>query len=160
MIIVSDKESHLPLIGVTVSILADSASSLGTNTDQDGKYKIGNVPLGRQKIHFRYLGYSEVIMDNVIFTSGKDVVLDVEMSEQPSLLGAVVVRSRKSGEVANDMAVVGGREFSVEETNRFAGSRGDPPRMVSSLAGVQGADDSRNDIIIRGKYTTRFNLEA
>ncbi|HUR31790.1 MAG TPA: TonB-dependent receptor [Saprospiraceae bacterium] len=148
--IVYDKESHLPLIGVSVSIQSDSITANGTNTDVDGNYKIGNVSLGRQNIHFTYLGYTEVIMDNIIFTSGKDVVLDVEMSEQPSLLGEVVVRSRKSGEVANEMAVVGGREFSVEETNRYAGSRGEPSRMVQSLAGVQGADDSRNDIVIRG----------
>src|SRR6185295_630579 len=32
----------------------------------------------------------------------------------------------------------------------YAGSRGDPARMASNFAGVQGADDSRNDIIIRG----------
>lgn len=48
------------------------------------------------------------------------------------------------------MAVVSVRTFSVEETDRYAGSRGDPARMASNFAGVQGADDSRNDIVVRG----------
>ncbi|MBK9456946.1 MAG: hypothetical protein IPO24_15865 [Bacteroidetes bacterium] len=53
-------------------------------------------------------------------------------------------------EVNNEMAVVSVRTFSVEETDRYAGSRGDPARMASNFAGVQGADDSRNDIVVRG----------
>src|SRR5690554_2792277 len=48
------------------------------------------------------------------------------------------------------MALISARQFSVEETNRYAGSRGDPARMASNFAGVQGADDSRNDIVVRG----------
>ena len=53
-------------------------------------------------------------------------------------------------EVNNEMAIISAQQFSVEETERYAGSRGDPARMVSNFAGVQGADDSRNDIIVRG----------
>jgi hypothetical protein len=48
------------------------------------------------------------------------------------------------------MATVSAREFTVDETMRYAGSRGDPARTASNFAGVQGADDSRNDIVIRG----------
>ena len=48
------------------------------------------------------------------------------------------------------MSVTGARTFSTEETFRFAGSLGDPARMVRSFAGVIPANDSRNDIIIRG----------
>lgn len=51
---------------------------------------------------------------------------------------------------ANNMATVSARSFSVEETNRFAGTLGDPSRMVATYAGVATVDDSRNDIIIRG----------
>ena len=50
----------------------------------------------------------------------------------------------------NEMATVSARAFTVEETDRYAGSRGDPARMASNFAGVQGADDSRNDIVVRG----------
>jgi hypothetical protein len=62
----------------------------------------------------------------------------------------VVIVVKKKGEVNNDMSTVSSTSFSVEETNRFAGSRGDPARMMSNYAGAQGSDDSRNDIVIRG----------
>jgi hypothetical protein len=48
------------------------------------------------------------------------------------------------------MAVLSAQQFSVEETNRYPGSRMDPARMASNFAGVNGADDSRNDIVVRG----------
>ncbi|NLS98907.1 MAG: TonB-dependent receptor, partial [Bacteroidales bacterium] len=50
----------------------------------------------------------------------------------------------------NKLTVTGARTFSTEETFRFAGSLGDPARMVRSFPGVIPANDSRNDIIIRG----------
>jgi outer membrane receptor protein involved in Fe transport len=40
--------------------------------------------------------------------------------------------------------------FSVDETNRYAGSLNDPARMAQNFAGVQANGDTRNDIIIRG----------
>ena len=57
---------------------------------------------------------------------------------------------RKKGEVINEMATVSSQSFTVEEANRYAGSRGDPARMMSNFAGAQGTDDSRNDLVIRG----------
>ncbi len=89
-------------------------------------------------------------MDNVIVNSGKEVILNIEMEESTALLEEVVIYAQRNGEVRNEMATVSARQFSVAETNRYAGSRGDPGRMASNFAGVQGADDSRNDIIVRG----------
>ena len=48
------------------------------------------------------------------------------------------------------MATVSSRTFTVDETRRYAGSRGDVARMASNYAGVQVANDNRNDIVIRG----------
>ena len=50
----------------------------------------------------------------------------------------------------NKMSTVSSRVFSSEEAGRYAGSRNDPARMAANFAGVSGANDSRNDIIIRG----------
>jgi len=54
----------------------------------------------------------------------------------------------------NELAMVSSRGFDMEETNRYAGSRNDPARMAQNFAGVSGANDSRNDIIIRGNSPT------
>jgi len=42
----------------------------------------------------------------------------------------------------------------MEEANRYAGSLGDVARMAQNFAGVSGASDDRNDIIVRGNSPT------
>ena len=50
------------------------------------------------------------------------------------------------------MSSVSSRTISVEEAGKFAGTLNNPARMVQNYAGVSGASDDRNDIIIRGNY--------
>ncbi|MBL7997665.1 MAG: TonB-dependent receptor, partial [Candidatus Kapabacteria bacterium] len=50
----------------------------------------------------------------------------------------------------NDLVTVSGRSFNTEDTKKYAGSLGDPSRMAQNFAGVSAANDSRNDIIVRG----------
>ena len=149
-----DKESQFPLIGVNVIINPDTEQSKGTTTDIDGSFRLEQVPVGRHNISFSYLGYEEVFLQNIEVNSGKEVILNLEMEEAMVQMEEVIIVARRNGEVANEMATVSAREFSVQETNRYAGSRGEPARMASNFAGVQGADDSRNDVVIRGNTPT------
>jgi hypothetical protein len=151
---VVDQESKFPLLGVNVTIPMSDGSVIGSATDMDGNFRIENVPVGRQRIIFSYLGYQDFELPDIIVSSGKEVVLHIELEEKVNVLDEVIVTAKKSGEPINEMATVSAREFSVQETNRYAGSRGEPARMASNFAGVQGADDSRNDIIIRGNSPT------
>ncbi len=50
--------------------------------------------------------------------------------------------------------LVSARSFTIEETERYAGSLGDPSRMASNYAGVSMVSDQRNDIVIRGNSPT------
>lgn len=148
--IITDKETHFPLEGVMVMIFADTTTAEGIYTEADGVFRFENIPIGRYQLQFDLIGYSPISMSNVSVTSGKEVVLNVEMEGAAVQTKEVVIRASKNGDPLNEMAVGSARSFSVEETDRYAGSRGDPSRMASNFAGVQGADDSRNDIVIRG----------
>jgi ethanolamine utilization microcompartment shell protein EutS len=147
---VVDKESKFPLTGVAVMLPDLPGGAQGSSTDAQGKFVLEKVPLGRHRIVLRYLGYKELQLNNIIVDAGKEVVLQLEMEEAMQQLGEVVIAATRNGEVANEMALASARQFSVEETDRYAGSRGEPSRMAANFAGVQGADDSRNDIVIRG----------
>jgi len=144
---VYDKESKTPLIGVAV-IQNDKANSAGTVTDDQGQYILQNVPVGKVSITVSYVGYQSITLSNVLVTSAKEVLLNIEMEESANKMLEVEVKAKK--EHINEMALVSAKTFDVQETERYAGSRADPARMASNFAGVQGADDSRNDIIIRG----------
>ena len=82
--------------------------------------------------------------------SGKELIINMPLIELVTDQEEVVVHARKQGMVINEMALISAQQFSVEESNRYPGSRMDPARMASNFAGVQGSDDSRNDIVIRG----------
>jgi hypothetical protein len=144
---VADKESKMPLVGVSVEIM-DLTPHLGAVTDINGNFQIGNVPVGKHTVLVSYVGYQSASLNDVLVTSAKEVVLQPELEEQAVKMNEVVVARKR--EHINDMALISTRTFDVQETERYAGSRSDPARMASNFAGVQGGDDSRNDIIIRG----------
>jgi len=156
-----DKESNFPLIGVNVSLDSPDGTQHGTTTELDGTFRFDEVSLGRHSFQCSYIGYEPVILSDIILDAGKETILNIPMEEAFVQMEEVVISARRNGEVANEMATVSAREFSVEETNRYAGSRGEPARMASNFAGVQGGDDSRNDVFLKNSdfYTGAFPSE-
>jgi hypothetical protein len=147
---VLDKQSGEPLIGATV-VLLNSEPLLGTSTDANGQFRLANVPIGRQSLRITYLGYKEAVIPDIVLNSGKEMVLNIGLEENVVSAKEVIVSAGKEKDKPlNDMATVSSRVFTIEETNRYAGSLNDPSRMASNFAGVVGANDQRNDIIIRG----------
>ena len=149
---VIDKENLMPLIGAEIAILTTVPIS-GTITGVDGHFKIENVPVGRHDLRINYLGYETMGIPNLLVTSGKEIVLNLEMLESAVQLevATVIAAQDKSGTL-NEMATVSARSFSVEETSRYAGSFYDPARMATNYAGVNvgSSDDLTNEIVVRG----------
>jgi hypothetical protein len=147
---VLDKESHYPLTGVNVGVYQDTIYIKGSVTNLDGYYRLDSIDVGRYTLRFTYVGYERINLPNIVLSSGKETILNIEMTESAVTLKSTVVKSGGGFETINDMAVVSARNFTAEETERYAGSRQDPARMALNFAGAQATDDSRNDIIVRG----------
>lgn len=148
--VIIDKSSKTPLIGANVLVL-NSENSLGSSTDLDGNFKIQEVPVGRISLKITYIGYHDLVLQNLNLTSGKELFLNLEMEEKVIMGKEVVIKANANkGESQNKMTTVSTRGFTVEETQRYAGSRNDVGRMAANFAGVNGTDDARNDIIVRG----------
>lgn len=144
-----DQNAQIPLIGATV-VLYETSPPIGTITDEYGNFKIEDVPVGRCALNVSYVGYKPKALYNLLLKSGKELVLNIELEENIEELEEVVIKANGGKEKpTNDMALISTRSFSVEETERYAGSWGDPARMASNFAGVSSAGDQRNDIIIR-----------
>ncbi len=148
--VIIDKQTQQTLVGATVK-LQDSGSVEVAVTDINGEFILNNVPIGRRNFVINYTGYLPVYLQNVVVVKGKQTMLNVELQESVVDLGNVVVSATdKNGVTKNEMATVSVHSFSIEETERYAGSLGDPARMVANYAGVMSVNDQRNDIIIRG----------
>lgn len=151
---VVDQESKMSIIGATVVVMG-SDPLIGTTTDLDGKFKLSGVSVGRHDLQITYLGYEPRTMSGLELTAGKELVLNVEMIEMVIKQAEVVVKAaRQKEETMNAMATVSARVFSTEEAERYAGSRNDVSRMATNFAGVRGANDATNDIVIRGNSPT------
>ncbi len=146
---VIDKFSQSPIIGASVQII-NNAINKGTQTDVNGHYVLVGLTPSRYEVKISFVGYKDVLIPNVVVTSGKEVILDVTMEEDLRLLNEVVVKASNKANTVNKLASISARTFSMEEVNRYAGGRSDPARLAANFAGVSAPDDSRNDIVIRG----------
>ncbi len=152
---VLDKASKFPLAGASVILYRDTIMVNGTATDSAGKFRLDNIALGRYQLRIRFIGYREHSIPNVVLHSGKEVIMEIFLEESVITGAEVTVIAKKRKDLPlNKMASVSARTFTIEETSRYAGSRDDPARMAANFAGIRGADDSRNDIIIRGNSPT------
>ncbi|MEY3681959.1 MAG: hypothetical protein RLZZ289_482 [Bacteroidota bacterium] len=145
---VFDSETNYPLTGAKLLIEVDGQKYMAAATT-DGSFSIVKVPVGKHQLVASAAFYDSRTL-TIEVTSGRELIVQIPLQEKISEQNAVRVVGRKQGEVLNEMAVLSAQQFSVEETNRYPGSRMDPARMASNFAGVNGADDSRNDIVVRG----------
>ncbi len=147
---VLDKNSHQPLVGATISV-AGNSGRLVSISDSNGNFVFNNVPVGRNTVSCSYVGYQNFQSDPIIVSSAKQGAVTIEMEADRSMTQDVIVTSKTNPkQPVNKYALVSGRSFSAEETQRYAASANDPSRMALGFPGVQATRDTRSDIIIRG----------
>lgn len=149
---VGEQVLNQALGGATVTILGLNKS---TATNEDGSFRFTGVPIGAYQITVSYAGYKEVLLENVVVNSGKELVLNISLEADMQYQKAVEVTAKsKKYKPLNEMSMVSARAFTVEETQKYAAAVNDPLRMATSFAGVTSADDGNNDIVIRGNSPT------
>jgi hypothetical protein len=147
-----DEASKSPIPFAAVAVVS-TVPQIGTQTDDEGNFKLTNVPLGRQTLKVTFIGYEPLQIPDIMVTAGKEVILNLSLTEAISKLDEVVVSyDRKTDPTVtnNDMATVSSRSFNLDDTKKYAGALGDPSRMAANFAGVIAGNDSRNDIVVRG----------
>ncbi len=146
----TDFDTKVPIVGAKIIVLGTDPLQ-GSITDINGDFKIKDVTVGRADLRMTAIGYQEINIQNALIESGKEKILNLEMTVDIKVLTKVEVSSQKDkSEAINKMALVSAKTFTVEETNRYAGSLNDPARSVSSFAGVVGDAGGNNDIVVRG----------
>ena len=145
---VTDVASGEPMTGATVMV--DNQTTMATTTDADGRFAIQKVPVGRHTIRVSFIGYEPLELKEQLLSSGKEMVLNLKMTESISRLDEVVVKPQVNKQLPlNEMAQVGARMFSVEEASRYAGGVSDPARTASMFPGV-ASSGVYNGISIHG----------
>lgn len=145
-----DNESQSTLEGATVVIMKGEFQT-GTTTDANGLFKIEKVPVGRYNIVVRFMGYETATLSEIMVSSGKEVVLNINLKQIAMKVDEVTIKANGRKDLAlNSMSAISARSFTVEETRRYAGGLDDPARMASAFAGVTVGNIQDNAIVIRG----------
>jgi hypothetical protein len=147
---IKDSHTKTSLIGATI-VVAGTNPIIGATADVNGNFRLEKVPVGRHYFTVSYIGYETYTLSEILVSSGKEVVLEIELKESSTTLGEVVIKSSSNKDKPiNSMASVSARTFSVEEASRYAGGLDDPARLASGFAGVATTQTTNNAIIIRG----------
>ena len=81
---VMDAVTAFPLIGATI-ILEGTNPPVGAITDADGVFVLNDVPVGRQTLEISYVGYLPRKVENLLLTSAKEVVIQIQLEESTVL---------------------------------------------------------------------------
>jgi CarboxypepD_reg-like domain/TonB-dependent Receptor Plug Domain len=134
---------YIPIVGASIKIYG---TSFGTITDNQGEFKIDDLPTGRYKIKISAIGFAEFEIPEVLIDAGKEKVVELNLIEKINTLNEVIVHPLNTGTINP----TSGRTFTVEESQRYAASFYDPARLVASYPGVTTTNDQANNISIRG----------
>lgn len=139
-------EAPLPLANIVV---LGTDPLIGTISDINGNFFLENVQVGRHNIQITMMGYESYIINELLISTGQQPVLNIPMQQTTLEMDELVVRIKKDIPL-NTMTTVSSRQFTVEETQRYAGGMDDPARLASSFAGVATPAVSSNGISVRG----------
>ncbi len=152
---VRNSNNQQPLIGASIILFGDKFKK-EVRTNSKGGFKFDSIPVGRYSIKVTSIGF-ETQIQNILLTSGKELILNLELIESYVLANTIEVTAAKDNFLPiNESNLVSTSQFTIEDVERFAGSRGDPARMAQNYAGVLGVSNLRNDIIIRGGSPTEL----
>ena len=78
---VIDLDTKIPLYGVKI-VLLNTEPKNGTVSDADGNFRFEKLPIGRYDIRFTLAGYDDVTLNQIQLSTGKELMLNIEMSER------------------------------------------------------------------------------
>jgi hypothetical protein len=108
-----DAETKSPLMGGNVILLN---TSLGSATDENGQFKIADVPIGNYTLKLTYIGYKSVIKPDVIVKPDRITFVRAETRMATLEMEAISVSAGYFSETNDQAASAIG--FSYEEIRR------------------------------------------
>lgn len=145
---VIDKNSQEELVGATILL---EGTTLGAQTDAEGKFIIKGIPPKSYNLVVQYVGYNAKTLFNIVVTTGNILTFNIELDPASKTLGEVVVQTRTFGKKTETPLSI--QSLTAEEIKSNPGGNFDISRVIQALPGVGGNTGGaafRNDIIIRG----------
>ena len=145
---VSDEGTGGPLGSVNILL---KGTSIGTTTDDEGRFTISNIPAGEYVVVARIVGYRTKEIDNVEIEPGASTRVTIRLRDESVQVGEMVVygasmRSERLTEAPAAVSVLDAAEIRLN-----AGS-GQVPKLLETQPGV--------DIVQSGLFDFNINTRG
>ena len=146
--IVYDKNTGEPLPFANVFL---SDTRIGSATDDQGIFKIANVPVGTYDLIVSMMGYKILIVRDVPIEGGKIRAFRIRLIPKVlQLEGVRIEADRAQANTQNEISLAGHEVIRPRAINFQAGAFDDAYRMLSQLPGVASRNDLNTQLYIRG----------
>lgn len=131
----------------------------GVATDENGNFRMDNVPVGFVRLEVSCIGYKTKISEEFMISSVSERTVDVALDEVTTDLEQVTVKAtpyRKTLESPISIQRIG-----IAEIEKNPGGNRDISKVVQSMPGVLSSPAFRNDFVVRGggPAENRFYLD-
>jgi hypothetical protein len=135
-----DRETNQPLIGANVLVVG---TSLGAATDVNGNYNIFNIPPGTYSLKASYLGYQDVVIENINVSAGLTTQKDFKLPTKSLETQTVVIVSERP--LIQKSATNAVRIVNAEDLETL------PVRSINSVVSLQAGVVQLNGVLyVRG----------
>lgn len=142
-----DAFSGDPIAGATI-LLESQGIGYEAISDEIGSFRFQNLIAGFYQISFTSMGYQAKRVVEIDINTGVPRNQTFTMKPSAASLGEVIVKAESRSR--SNEAVSSIHTMTVEETFRYPGTFYDPARLATAYAGVIGANDQANNLVIRG----------
>lgn len=143
---VLEKSTRQPLYGVNIILLG---TQYGAASDNEGKFRIENIPAGSYQIKASMIGFESQIKTQVVITTNRVTSINFELTTTTFELEKDIEVTAGYFEKNPDMPV-SSRTISPDEISSSPGSAEDILRIVHTLPGVSASNGTNANLIVRG----------
>jgi iron complex outermembrane receptor protein len=153
---IKDEENKQPLVGANVIL---EGTTIGASADLNGFVEIHNIPNGKQKIIFSYIGYqerSEIFSFPLLQSEPLEILLHADAEEIEQVVVSATRSSRTIADIPTRVEAISGEELDEKGNMK----PGDIRMLLNESTGIQtqqtSATSYNSSIRIQGldgKYT-------
>ena len=139
----SETQETLPFANVSINSFADNVLVTGAITDIDGRFEIQELPLGKYKVYFSFIGYAST--QQSLVAGGLNTIFDLgKIGLKPS--AEALMEVQVTGKQATTNSDLNKKTFSLADN--IAQSGGSVLDAMKTMPGV--AFDQEGKVVLRG----------
>ena len=134
-------------------------TTIGTAADENGYFRIENVPLGFNRLEVSSVGYNTKLSEEFMVNTASERTVNVDLEESSVSLEQVTVKADPFRKTA--VSPMSLQRIGIAEIEKNPGGNRDISKVLQSMPGVLSSPAFRNDFIVRGggPSENRFYLD-